>query len=74
MQEENGIWPDGTVKKPENTVPNGNVSIHDYWDPIHETNDFANYEACMVYTEHMEDSVKKVRGLLEALGLEKKLR
>lgn len=31
----------------------------DYWDPIHETNDFANYEACMVYTEHVEDSVKK---------------
>lgn len=50
------------------------ISIHDYWDPIHETNDFANYEACMVYTEHVEDSVKKVRGLLEALGLEKKIK
>lgn len=50
------------------------VSIHDYWDPIHETNDFANYEACMVYTEHVEDSVKKVRGLLETLGLEKKIK
>ena len=28
----------------------------------------------MVYTEHVEDSVKKVRGLLETLGLEKKIK
>ena len=23
------------------------ISIHGYWDPIHETNDYADYEACM---------------------------
>ncbi|MDO5538856.1 MAG: alpha-L-arabinofuranosidase C-terminal domain-containing protein [Eubacteriales bacterium] len=50
------------------------ISIHDYWDPIHETNDFADYDACMAYTEDIGISVKKVRGLLEALGLEKKIK
>lgn len=50
------------------------ISIHDYWDPVHETNDLADYDACMVYTEDIGSSVKKVRGLLAAMGLEKKIR
>lgn len=50
------------------------ISIHDYWDPIHETNDCADYDACMVYTKDIGASVRKVRGLLEALGLEKKIK
>ena len=50
------------------------ISIHDYWDPVHETNDLADYEACMAYTADIGASVRKVRGLLEALGLEKKIK
>ncbi len=50
------------------------ISIHDYWDPIHNTNLFADYDACMVYTRDIGRSVRKVRGLLEAMGLEKQIR
>ena len=50
------------------------ISIHEYWDPIHNTNEFADYEASMVYTNDMGHSVRKVRGLLEAMGLEKQIR
>ncbi len=45
------------------------ISIHGYWDAIHQTNDYADYDACMVYTNSITDSVRKVRGLLEAMGL-----
>lgn len=45
------------------------ISIHGYWDAIHQTNAYADYDACMVYTNSLEDSVRKVRGLLEAMGL-----
>lgn len=50
------------------------ISIHGYWDAIHETNDFADYEACMAYTNDIETSVNRVRGLLTALGLEKTIK
>lgn len=50
------------------------ISIHGYWDPIHETNDFADYESSMIYTCDIDSSVKKVRGLLAAMGLERKIR
>lgn len=50
------------------------ISIHGYWDNIHETNALASYDRCMAYTGHLEDSVRKVRGLLMAFGLEKKIR
>ena len=50
------------------------ISIHEYWDPIHETNDGADYDACMAYTADLGHSVRKVKGLLEAFGLEKKIR
>ena len=50
------------------------ISIHEYWDPIHETNDGADYDACMAYTADIGHSVRKVKGLLEAFGLEKKIR
>ncbi len=50
------------------------ISIHDYWDPIHEDNSASGYEACMAFTADIGASVKKVRGLLEALGLEKQIR
>ena len=50
------------------------ISIHGYWDPIHETNDYADYEACMVMTNEIDTAVRKVSGLLNAMGLEKKIR
>ncbi|MDR0602288.1 MAG: alpha-N-arabinofuranosidase [Treponema sp.] len=50
------------------------ISIHDYWDAIQRTNDYANYEQCMAYTNHLEDNVAKVRGLLATMGLQDKIR
>jgi Alpha-L-arabinofuranosidase len=50
------------------------ISIHQYWDEISHTNEFATYEECMAYTDKIDDSVQKVRGLLTALGLEKKIK
>ena len=50
------------------------ISIHEYWDPIHQTNALANYGVCMSYTADLEKSVRKVRGLLCAMDLEKKIR
>lgn len=50
------------------------ISIHQYWDAIHQTNDYATYEQAMAYTRDIGESVRKVRGLLMAMGLEKKIR
>jgi len=49
------------------------VSIHQYWDAIHTTNAHANYEQAMAYTDDLDRSVKKVEGLLRALGLEERI-
>jgi alpha-N-arabinofuranosidase len=50
------------------------ISIHSYWDGINDTNAYADYGQCMAYTNHLEDFVSKIRGLLAAMGLEKKIR
>ena len=50
------------------------ISLHGYWDPIHQTNALADYETCMTYTSSIGDSVKRVRGLLEAMGLADQIR
>lgn len=50
------------------------ISIHQYWDRIHETNRPTDYEGTLAFTAHTEDSITKVRGLLMAMGLEKKIR
>ncbi|MBQ1311457.1 MAG: alpha-N-arabinofuranosidase, partial [Blautia sp.] len=50
------------------------ISIHGYWDAIHQTNALASYGTCMTYTNTIGDSVRKVRGLLAAMGLEEKIR
>lgn len=50
------------------------ISIHEYWDGIHQDNHYANYEQSMAYTAHTETSINKIRGLLMAMGLEKKIR
>lgn len=50
------------------------ISIHRYWDDVHEHNDLADYETVMAFTNHTGDSIRQVRGLLEAMGLEKKIK
>lgn len=50
------------------------ISIHAYWDAIHQTNDLAPYGRCMSYTAETEASIAQVRGLLTAMGLEKKIK
>ncbi len=50
------------------------ISIHEYWDAIHQTNDYATYEQTMAYTSAIDRSIRKVRGLLEAMGLENSIR
>ncbi len=50
------------------------ISIHQYWDGINQTNDYANYEESMAYTYRIGHSIEKVRGLLTAMNLEKKIK
>ncbi len=50
------------------------ISIHQYWDAIHNTNALATYEQAMAYTEDLGGSIAKVRGLLTALGLDKQIK
>ena len=50
------------------------ISIHAYWDGVWNTNALAPYARCMSYTAETETDINKVRGLLTAMGLEKKIR
>ncbi len=50
------------------------ISIHEYWDGIHQTNDYATYEQVVAYTDHIGHSIDEVRGLLTAMKLEKKIK
>ncbi len=50
------------------------ISIHQYWDAIHNTNALATYEQAIAYTQNLGESIAKVRGLLAALGLQKKIK
>ena len=44
------------------------LSLHQYWDPIHTTNDLAAYEQTMAYTNDLSSSLDKVIGILKATG------
>ena len=46
------------------------ISIHQYWDMIHNTNDLASYEQCMAYTADLDTSIEKTLGILKATGNE----
>lgn len=46
------------------------VSVHKYWDEIYNTNDVADYSKVMSYTTDLEAPVRRIRGILNALGLE----
>lgn len=50
------------------------ISIHEYWDGIHQTNDYATYEQVVAYTDRIGHSIDEVRGLLTAMKLEKKIK
>lgn len=50
------------------------VSIHEYWDMIHETNALATYEQSMAYTVTLDSQIKKIIGMLTALGLEDRIK
>jgi alpha-N-arabinofuranosidase len=50
------------------------LSIHQYWDGLWQKNDYADYGACMAFTNTLDSQVKKVRGLLAAMGLDGKIR
>ena len=50
------------------------ISIHGYWDGLWQVNDPADYEACMAYTASIDTNLRQVRGLLTAMGLEKRIR
>lgn len=46
------------------------ISIHEYWDMMPQENNPATYEQCMAYTDRIDHSVRQVRGMLDAFGLE----
>lgn len=50
------------------------ISIHGYWDGLWQVDDPAGYEACMAWTNDTDRSVRRIRGMLNALGLEKSVR
>jgi alpha-N-arabinofuranosidase len=50
------------------------LSLHGYWDGLWQDNNLADYDACMVFTNSLDTSITKVRGLLEAMGLDKRIR
>lgn len=50
------------------------ISIHRYWDMMPEVQSPASYEQCMAYTSDLDSDLQKVRGLLMALGLDKKIK
>ncbi len=50
------------------------ISLHEYWDKINSTNAAAGYEKCMYYTKAVGDQIRRTRGLLTALNLEKKIK
>ena len=50
------------------------ISIHGYWDGLWQENNYADYNQVMAFTHQLGSSIDKVRGLLTAMGLEKKIK
>ena len=50
------------------------ISLHQYWDALTEQDNPADYEACMAFTANLGSQVDRVRGILKALGLERRIR
>lgn len=49
------------------------ISIHGYWDELWQEDQPASYEACMARTSNLDQDVRKIRGLLNAFGLENQI-
>lgn len=50
------------------------ISVHEYWDKLHQVNAYADYDAVIAYTQQIPDIVNRVRGLLTAMNLNKKIK
>ena len=50
------------------------ISIHGYWDELWQENKPASYEQCISRTDDLDRDVRRIRGLLNAFGLEKQIR
>ena len=50
------------------------ISIHKYWNLMAQENDFYTYEESMACTNDLDTDINRVRGLLTAMGLDKKIR
>ncbi|MGI6689582.1 MAG: alpha-L-arabinofuranosidase C-terminal domain-containing protein [Christensenellales bacterium] len=50
------------------------ISIHSYWDGLWQVDEPATYEEVCAMTNHTNDSLKRVRGLLEAMSFEKTIK
>ncbi|MDC3417347.1 alpha-L-arabinofuranosidase C-terminal domain-containing protein [Aquibacillus salsiterrae] len=44
------------------------ISIHRYWDLVHEDNTLSDYETCMTYTLDIEPEIEKTKHILGSLG------
>jgi len=52
----------------------GWISIHGYWDGLWQDNTLASYRESMAYTGAIDTNLLQVRGLLAAMGLDKRIR
>lgn len=50
------------------------ISIHQYWDAIHETNNASKFDQVVGMMTDLDGNIVKVRGLLDALGLSDRIR
>ena len=50
------------------------ISIHRYWDSLVEKDDPADYPTCVAYTGDLDTSIRRVRGLLTAMGLDRQIK
>jgi len=50
------------------------ISIHGYWDGLWHVDDPAGYEAVCAMCNHTGDAIRRVRGLLAAMGMDKNVR
>lgn len=44
------------------------ISIHDYWDILHQDNCLSDYETCMIKSLHVGDKIHKTKHILGSLG------
>lgn len=50
------------------------ISLHRYWDELWQKNDLTGYSGCMAFVDDLTSTIDQVRGLLTAMGLEKRIK